>query len=150
MATWDQICWPAHVAATLYMTGLIWFVQIVHYPLMAFVGRESYVEYQRRHQLLTTWVVGPAMLIEALTSLYLCWRPPLGLSWTSSLVGVLLVLAIWASTATMQMPCHESLAAGFDPATHRRLVLSNWIRTVLWTARAGLALFGIWQVIGNS
>lgn len=25
----------AHVVATLFMTGLIWFVQVVHYPLLA-------------------------------------------------------------------------------------------------------------------
>jgi hypothetical protein len=54
----------AHVAATLFMTGLIWFVQIVHYPLMSSVGRAEWVEYERRHLRRTTAVVAPAMLIE--------------------------------------------------------------------------------------
>lgn len=33
----DERAWLlfAHAAATLYMTGVIWFVQIVHYPLAA-------------------------------------------------------------------------------------------------------------------
>ena len=38
-----------HVVATLVMTGLIWFVQIVHYPLMAKVGRADFAEYERLH-----------------------------------------------------------------------------------------------------
>ena len=32
------------VFATLFMVGLIWFVQIVHYPLYAKVGREQFSE----------------------------------------------------------------------------------------------------------
>ena len=56
------------VFATLFMVGLIWFVQIVHYPLYANVGREQFPEYEALHNRLTTWVVGPAMLVEMLTA----------------------------------------------------------------------------------
>ena len=52
------------VFATVFMVGLIWFVQIVHYPLYANVGREQFPEYEALHNRLTTWVVGPAMLLE--------------------------------------------------------------------------------------
>ena len=31
-----------HAAATWFMVGLIWFVQIVHYPMFANVGRDSF------------------------------------------------------------------------------------------------------------
>lgn len=143
MSSIDQLCWLSQIASTWYMTGLIWFVQVVHYPLMAAVGREAYPAYQRRHQLLTTWVVGPAMLVEAVTALYLCWRPPLGNSLATSLLGAVLLTVIWLSTAFLQIPCHESLAGGFDSAIHRRLVLSNWLRTILWTVRACLLLYCI-------
>ena len=56
------------VASTLYMTGVIWFVQIVHYPLMARVGGAQFREYSRLHQLQTTWVVAPAMLAAAVAA----------------------------------------------------------------------------------
>jgi len=46
-----------------------------------------------------------------------------------------LLAIVWASTAFVQVPCHEKLSDGFDAAVHGRLVLSNWIRTVCWTAR---------------
>ncbi len=32
-----------HVGATLFMVGLIWFVQVVHYPLFGHVGGEGFV-----------------------------------------------------------------------------------------------------------
>ena len=31
-----------HLAATLYMVGVIWFVQVVHYPLFARAGAEGF------------------------------------------------------------------------------------------------------------
>ena len=124
--------------STFYMVGLIWMVQVVHYPLFALVGPQHYVEFQRRHQNLTTFVVGPPMLIEAFTSVFMLWYPPNGvnLAWVWS--GIVLLAVIWFSTAVIQVPCHHQLTTGFEPATHQRLVRSNWIRTVAWTARGGL------------
>jgi hypothetical protein len=34
----------AHVATTLFMTGLSWFVQVVHYPLLTQVGRCGFAD----------------------------------------------------------------------------------------------------------
>ena len=39
----------ANAAATLFMTGLIWFVQVVHYPLFAFVSGPGAAAYAARH-----------------------------------------------------------------------------------------------------
>lgn len=55
-------------------------------------------------------------------------------------MGALLVAALWASTFLVQIPCHRALGRGWDEAIHRRLVRMNWLRTGLWTTRAGLAL----------
>jgi hypothetical protein len=32
------------------MTGVIWIVQTVHYPLFALLGRDGFGEYAREHQ----------------------------------------------------------------------------------------------------
>ena len=37
------------VVTTLFMVGVIWFVQVVHYPLMAHVGRAEAVAYEKSH-----------------------------------------------------------------------------------------------------
>ena len=36
-------------AATWFMAGLGWIVQVVHYPLFEAVGSEGFAEYHRRH-----------------------------------------------------------------------------------------------------
>jgi hypothetical protein len=61
----------AHLAATLFMVGVIWFVQVVHYPLFSRVGPEKFSLYSEAHSRLTTYVVGPPMLAEASTALLL-------------------------------------------------------------------------------
>ena len=130
----------AHAAATGCMTGLIWFVQVVHYPLLARVGAASFVEYEQAHMRRTTWVVTPFMVLEALTAIVLPFviltQPGRALAW----VGLALLAVVWMSTALLQVPCHRRLARGFDQGTLRRLVATNWIRTVCWSLRLAVAL----------
>lgn len=125
-----------HAAATWFMTGLIWLVQVVHYPLFARVGAAGYREYQLAHQSLITFVVGPAMLIEAIASTLLL----LNRRDASTTIAAALLALIWLSTALLQVPLHNQLSHGFDAEIHARLVQSNWIRTVAWTARGVIAI----------
>ena len=126
--------------ASLALTGLIWCIQVVHYPLFAAVGRDEFTRYEADHARLITLVVGPLMLVELAAALWLAAVRPAGVPAWMAWTGLALVAAIWLSTATIQVPCHAKLAAGFDAEVHARLVSSNWIRTVAWTARGLLAL----------
>lgn len=127
-----------HAAGTLAMTGLIWFVQIVHYPLMAKVGAEGYSLYQHTHMSRTTWVVAPLMLTELGTAALLI--PMLGpASYPITISGLVLVVLIWVSTAALQVPAHKGLTQGFAERAHRRLVATNWLRTIMWSVRGVLA-----------
>jgi len=125
-----------HAAATLFMAGLIWFVQVVHYPLFGQVGSADFSAYQRLHSRNTTWVVGPPMLIELVTAVAIAWRG--GGTWTW--VALALLATAWGSTWLLQVPAHARLERGFDAATHRRLVNTNWVRTVGWSARGVIAI----------
>jgi uncharacterized membrane protein len=138
-----------NASATLYMAGLIWFVQIVHYPLMGKIGTETYRQYQDLHQRKTTWVVGPPMLIEAFTSVLMVWFPPIPNA-ALLLLGIALLFLIWVSTALLQIPCHGQLSKGFDAKIHRQLVTTNWIRTLAWTLRAGLVCWFIIEFVRQS
>ena len=66
-----------HAGATFYMVGLIWFVQRVHYPLLAGVGPQQFPGYERAHVDRTFSVVGPPMLLEAFTGIGLLADPDL-------------------------------------------------------------------------
>ena len=125
----------AHAGATLFMTGVIWFVQVVHYPLFARTGAAGFADYERDHARRTGWVVGPAMMLELLLALALAARGGMA-AWA----GLALLAVIWLSTALVQVPLHRRLQGGFDAAAHRRLVRTNWLRTAAWTLRAALAL----------
>lgn len=138
-----------HFVATVFMTGLIWFVQVVHYPLFASVGGD-FVAYQQAHMRQTALVVGPAMLLEAATAASLLVRRPEWLSPEAAWLNVVLLAGIWGSTALLQVPAHETLLSGFAPAPHLALVRTNWLRTLLWTARAaGLAVL-LWRAMSRS
>ena len=129
-----------HLVSTVFMAGLIVFVQIVHYPLMARVGRDGFVEYERAHTVRTGWVVVPPMVAELATAVWLAAVPATPELRGVAFTGMALLAVIWISTAALQAPAHGRLVDGFDPGVHRRLVLTNWIRTVAWVARVPVAL----------
>jgi hypothetical protein len=131
-----------HAFATCFMTGLVWFVQLVHYPLMASAARDDdpthYPRFQTQHMRRTTWIVAPVMLTELSCALAI---PALGLAPNTLAIPALLLLAlVWISTFALQVPAHSALERAFDPRAHTRLVALNWPRTLLWTARSALAL----------
>lgn len=129
------------VAATLMLTGLIWTIQIVHYPLFDGVGEEEFVEYHQRHNVQITWLVVPLMLTELLTAILMLGARPPEIPIATVFLGLFLVAVIWLSTAFLQVPQHATLAEGFSSYAYQRLVFSNWIRTAAWTARAALMIF---------
>ncbi len=122
------------------MTGLIWFVQIVHYPLFDKIGTAEFVRYEQLHQRLTTWVVAPLMFAELGTAIWLCAARPSGLPAWQVWLGLALVAVIWLSTALLQVPAHEALSSEFSAQEHAKLVNTNWIRTIAWSARGVLVL----------
>ena len=146
--------WPlsillANAVSTLFMVGLIWMVQIVHYPLFDDVGPQQYASYQQRHQANITYIVAPMMLIELVTAFLLLGYPSEGVNKPLVFIGIALVFVIWMSTAFIQIPCHSKLAQGFDPAAYRRLVNSNWIRTIAWTARGVVVTWMLVRVLSK-
>lgn len=125
-----------HAFVTLFMTGLIWFVQVVHYPLFNRVGKTDFAAYQAHHARRTGLLVGGPMLLELGLGVALAWSPGGTLAWC----GLGLLGIIWLSTAIGQVPAHHRLEKGFDQAAHRRLVVGNWVRTIAWSMRGVLAI----------
>jgi hypothetical protein len=129
-----------HLLCAAYMTGVIWFVQLVQYPMLKFTDghRDSaagHREYTRR----MGFVVMPVMLGELLFQGLELFQDPGNRAWLTSF----LLLLIWASTFLLQVPRNHRLTRGYDAGAHRSLVRTNWIRTVAWTSRA--LLLGFWM-----
>lgn len=121
-----------HFAVTCVLCGLIWTIQLLHYPLLADVGAESFSAYHLAHTRNITPLVGPLMLFELASGAWL-WLD--GQRSPAFLLSLGLLALVWISTALLQVPLHHQLAGGFDPAVHARLVHSNWIRTLAWSGR---------------
>jgi len=132
----DGPCWR-----DLVHDRLIWFVQIVHYPLLGAVPADAFPEYEKAHQRRTTWIVGPVMFLEASSAVLLFWLPHGEFAGTTlRWVGLALLALLWASTFALQVPLHGKLAMGFDRGVWQRLVASNWLRTIAWSVRGIIAL----------
>jgi hypothetical protein len=140
-----KLIFIAHVLFTLMLTGLIWMIQLVHYPLFAEVGADAFRAYQVAHMNAITTLVGPLMLAELLTGMLLLAVQPTGVVPWQTWVGMVLIAIAWLSTMFISVPQHNQLMSGFDAQVHQALVLGNLIRTLAWTARAGL--MG-WMLVG--
>jgi hypothetical protein len=135
----------AQLASTLPLVGLIWFVQVVAYPLFALVDPAHFEQYHQAHSAWITWLVGPLMLVElAAAGLWVLAPDPNVPRWLP-LVGLALVVLAWLVTVFLSVPQHNILAGGFDGQAHRVLVATNWLRTLAWTARAALLLGLVWR-----
>ena len=117
------------------MAGIVWFVQVVHYPLFAEVGETAWRTYHAQHTRRTGWVVAPLMIAELGSAAVLAADGT-----TLAIAGVVLAAVTWAATFALAVPDHGRLEHGFDASAARRLVTAGWLRTAAWTAHAGVAL----------
>lgn len=137
-------------AATWFLTGLIWVVQVVHYPLFSYADRTAYPAFAAAHARLITPIVGPAMLVELVTAGLLLADRPAALPVRWAWIGAGLVGVIWLSTALVQVPMHAQLAQGYEARAHAWLVTSNWIRTVAWTIRSVLLFLALARALQST
>lgn len=139
--------WYIQLATTWFMTGLIWLIQIVHYPLFSGVGSSHFPAYHVDHSRLITFIVMPVMTAELLTAgaLLFAPSPKLWMGWP--IIALALAVGVWGVTAFASVPAHGALADGFDATAHAALVRTNWLRTIGWTARGLLVLWMFHQII---
>lgn len=137
----------AHIASTLFLTGVIWVIQLVQYPFFSHINPESFTKYHDGYRFWITPIVAPAMIIELLTSIFLLFYPPENIDSKLIWSGFSLTIIIWASTFFLQVPLHEKLACGFDSQVIKNLVKTNWLRTIVWSLRSLLVLYFAWKII---
>ena len=114
-----------NLASTWYMVGLIWLIQLVHYPLFNYVGSEEFILFHENHKILITPVVGIVMIVELVTSVIILFQPPCGIRNWTSIVGIILLGIIWFSTIYFQIPFHNTLSTKFNENTLFMLINMN-------------------------
>lgn len=92
---------------------------------------EKYKDFQIFHERRISIIVLPLMLIEAVLCVILLIN---SLNF-QNIVSFVLLLIIWISTILIQMPIHSKLEHGFDEELIKKLVSTNWTRTIAWTMK---------------
>lgn len=136
----------ANLIWSAFLTGLIWFVQIVHYPLFRKVPTAHFGTYHAAHTLTTGRVVALPMLLELLIGGWLAMQFfPGHLKWINY-AAYACVIIVWAATFLLAIPLHNVLTAnGYNEEAISSLVTCNWIRTVGWTVRTVLLAYLLWM-----
>ena len=122
---------------SLYMFGVIWIIQLIHYPSFTFISPSDFSQFHARHTFVMGILVGPVMIVEFLAAAWL-------LSEQNNILTVAnfcLVAALWLLTFLVSVPLHNKLADGIDFTVINSLIKTNWPRTLLWTAKALIASF---------
>ena len=115
------------------MVGVIWVIQLVHYPSFHFIELKQYTTFQRFHMSRISYVVIPAMLTELFTLILIV----ISMDQIDTLVlaSAILLIFIWLITAVFFSGVHQKLTLGYDQTVVDKLVKLNWGRTLLWTLR---------------
>ena len=131
-----------HLIATSVMVGVIWIIQLVHYPSFHFIELKQYTTFQRFHMSRISYVVIPAMLTELFTLILIV----ISMDQIDILVltSAILLIFIWLMTAVFFSGVHQKLTLGYDQTVVDKLVKLNWGRTLLWTLR--LLLISIYML----
>jgi hypothetical protein len=133
-----------HFCVSSAMMGLIWLVQLVHYPAFRFIEGREFVSFALFHTSQITWVVVPLMIIELFSAFLMSFDS--SISMRVKILSFLCLMAIWLSTVFFQIPQHGVLAFGKNLGAIEKLVSTNWIRTIGWTIKSFILGFEILRI----
>ena len=139
----------ANLVASCVMTGVIWFVQHVHYPLLAQVEMGQAVAVAEEHQRRTGHVVALPMAVEGLTTLALLAQQPAGVNWFLPWIGAILLAIALGCTVFLSVPLHAKMATNPDARVGAKLVATNWPRTFAWSLRAVVCVVMVAQMVNS-
>ena len=139
----------ANAAATLVMVGIIWFVQRVHYPLLAVVSTDRAIDVAVEHQRRTGQIVGLPMAVEGVSTLVLLADRPEEVALIWPWLGAFLLAVALGSTIFLSVPRHAKMVSDPNPEIGRSLVRTNWPRTIAWSARGIIVVIMLVNVVGG-
>lgn len=122
----------------VYMCGIIWVVQLIHYPSFKRIKNEEFVLFHKQHTTVMGLLVGPVMVTELVSAF---WLITLSVN-TFSVLHLLAVILLWILTFFISVPLHNRLTQNFDENAINRLIATNWPRTLLWTSKT--IITGLW------
>jgi hypothetical protein len=121
-----------YLYSNLFLIGLIWTVQVVHYPSFKYVDKDKYNDFQQFHMSAITFIVMPAMVIELFSGIVLTLTQFQNLWFILSFICLVF---IWGWTFFVNVPIHSKLVKDSSDDLISDLVKSNWPRTIAWSLK---------------
>ena len=125
---WYLLLFYSNLISSSILLGLILVIHFVHYKSFYFISDKEFIDFHTFHTRSISYLVIPLMIIEASTSIIICFFY-YGLL---PLINLILVLSIWIVTFFLQVPCHNKLSSGKSETTIKKLIDTNTIRVYLW------------------
>ena len=125
----DNIVINIHFASTAVMVGVIWVIQLLHYPAFHYIEKNNYSQFQKFHMNRISYIVIPAMVIEMLSGIMLV------IINDDFIISFSLLVCIWIITFVFFTNIHQRLLSKYENTAVEKLVNLNWIRTTFWTVR---------------
>ena len=129
----------AHLLTTAAYAGFQWTVQVLVYRQFPGVPREAFPDHEAAHSRRISPLVGVLFGACALSTAGLLAVRPDGVPLAGIVVSAALFATVLVVTATLAVPEHRRLGAGFDADAYRRLLRADLARTVAASANAALA-----------
>ena len=140
MKSWDVIlAWQCFF--TFMLTGVIWCLQAFVYPALSWIDIDRFQEFEKKYEKRMVWIKTPLMSLECLFAILLLRVAPSGAFNVISFILFGILLLIWLSTFCFQMPEHAALLKEFNEKRLKKLIFTNWIRTIGWTLRSLLLMW---------
>jgi hypothetical protein len=132
----------------VWMTAVIWLVQVLIYPNFRFITDADFKVFHKRHcDRIALWVAPMMIQPFALAMIYFTSKiadPNTGAinaAWgTEWQIHTAAIALIFASTAIFSARQHTTLSRGKDAQVIDRLILWNWPRTLFWSMELMLVL----------
>ena len=123
-----------HFTICLILSGLIWVIQIVHYPSFKYISIKNFDLFCEFHVRSISFIVFPLMFLELITAVLLLIFSPSSLT----IINIIILGLIWLSTILLSVPIHRKLQSGYNIDSINKLIKTNWPRTIFWTFRSAL------------
>lgn len=131
--------------SSFFLCGLIWMVQLVHYPMFYHLDKTNFSSHIAFHGFRISFIVIPLMITELITSFALVYLSAQYFYFHFS--GLIAVIIIWLTTFMVQVPLHKSLSQKRNKYMIHKLIRSNIIRTTLWSVKSLLGAVILYQIL---
>ncbi len=136
-----------HAFATWLMIGMIFFVQVVYYPLYKRL-KKHLTTFEKKDLIHMGYLVGPTLMIELVSGVVVLFALDKSITYRIlAYINVTLLVSVWIVSIIIKCRHRSSKKTLMFLRFHHMLLTSNWIRTTIWGIRGVVVLFMVYYSI---